>query len=59
MKITLVLLKPLINLTVKFFIQALDKYAKETKTEWDDLIVQFLKEAMPILLDIIENLENK
>jgi hypothetical protein len=59
MKITLTLLKPLINLVISFLIRLLEQVAKETQTEYDDMLVEFLKEALPIIQDIVNEISQE
>lgn len=59
MKITLTLLKPLVNLVISFLIRLLEHVAKQTQTEYDDMLVEFLKEALPIIQDIVNKISQE
>jgi len=48
--------KELVKLILQYAIHLAEEVAKQSKNPYDDMVVQFLKESIPILLSLIDQL---
>ena len=52
----IVIHKPLVKIAIKYLALILEDIAKKTDNPYDDMVVQFLKEALPIITQMVDEI---
>jgi len=52
----IVIPKELVKLVIQYAVYLAEEVAKQSKNPYDDMVAKFLKESLPILLSLIDQL---